>query len=220
MEANPIIFVGQDFAFVDGHTHATGCVEDQVFDAGALPKDYFHVPGVGGRPVVTNRIYHSYHLFMQNYLVDFAKLKPMIRHINTSTVGARVQGMEEMGLEAALASTSSPTRGSPSAIIAESHGANQEATPERQKAVLKAWEAELSRLLSDVSLEDSFERLFAKFKRTSLPPLGGRSYDDIWYLYEVKYRSESDAIRLAFLNRFREHLRFAYEEVLEMEGAV
>jgi hypothetical protein len=220
LEADPVIFVGQDFAFVDGHTHAGACIEDLPFDASALPKDCFFVPGVGGNPVVTNRTYHSYLLYMQNYLQDFARVKPGVRHINTSRMGARINGMEHLALESVLAAEAAPTQASPRESIAAARSGNQPVASEMQKAALNTWSAELDRLLHQVGQLEDFDRLFARFKATSLYAQAARSYDDIYYLYEVRYRGEDNPMRLAFLSRFKEHMQFVFEELLKMGASV
>jgi hypothetical protein len=219
LEANPIIFVGQDFAFVNGHTHAIGCIGDLSFDAGNLPKDYFFVPGIGGNPVVTNRTYHSYMLFMQSYLLEFSRQKPDVRHINTSTVGARIQGMDHVALQDALAAQASPSDSARNFIDAARSG-HQPVAVERQKATLNAWAAELGRLLHRRDQFEDFDREFARFKATSLYAQAARSYDDIYYLYEVRYRNKDKLTRMAFLARFKAHMQFVFDEVLQRGTAV
>jgi hypothetical protein len=219
LEANPIIFVGQDFAFAGGHTHARGFIGGQAFDTKALPEGFFLVPGVGGTPVVTSRIYHAYLLYMQNYLLDFARLKPGVKHINTSRIGARIQGMDYLALEQALAGQAAPAQLPPREFITAALEQNQRVPKEAQAAALKRWETELDHLLAQADQLQDFDRLFAKFKSTSLYAQAARSYDDIYYLYEIKYGSKNTPMYPAFLNRFKEHLQFVLEELRRIRAA-
>src|SRR5262249_53992765 len=90
--ADPVVFVGQDFAFAGGHTHAAGALYDRRFNENEERADHFTVPGVAGTPVTTNRIYYDYLLLMQDYLLEYARVNPSMTHINTSRVGARIRG--------------------------------------------------------------------------------------------------------------------------------
>lgn len=103
MEANHVLFVGQDFAFADGHTRAVGDISDCTFDENALPRDYLCVPGVGGKWEVSSKLMYSYLLYMQDYLLGISRSKPEVRHINASQTGAVIQGMEYLSLDRALA---------------------------------------------------------------------------------------------------------------------
>src|SRR5205085_4128132 len=102
----PIVFVGQDFAFAGGRTHAEGATFDAAVDESTPQQDLLTVPGVDGAPVLTRRAYYDYLLLMQDYLLDLAIKRPHVRHINTSQTGARVQVMEELPLQQVLAAQS------------------------------------------------------------------------------------------------------------------
>lgn len=216
LDANPIIFVGQDFAFAGGHTHADGCIVDQTFDANALPENYYLVPGVGGTPVITSRIYHSYLLCMQDYLLDFARLKPRVRHINTSRFGARIQGMEYVAAENVLAALAALTPPSPRDLIASALESKQRIPQDARKMALSQWTADLDHLLAHADQLADFDRLFARFRGTSVYAQSARSYDDIYYLYETRYRGKKER---AFLNRFVEHLQSVMEELRRISAA-
>ena len=219
LEANPIIFVGQDFAFAGGHTHARGFIGDQAFDTKALPKDYFMVPGIDGSPVVTSRIYHAYLLYMENYLLDFARLKPGVKHINTSRIGAMIRGMDYLALEQALATLAAPAQLSPRESITAALEQNQRILKEAQTAALKRWETELDHLLAQADKFKDFDRLFARFKATSVYAQAPRSYGDIYYLYETRYRGANNQLHLPFLNRFKKHLQSVLEELRKIRAA-
>jgi hypothetical protein len=218
MEASPIIFVGQDFAFAGGHTHAEGSVVDHPYDAGALPKDYFLVPGVHGKPVVTNRMYHSYLLYMQDYLLRYATSKPAVKHINTSQSGAMIQGMECQELGRVLAGQPEPAPFTPREMIASALVQCRRIPWETQRAALQKWITELGHLLAQAGQAHDFDRLFARFKATSPYAQATRSYDDIYYLYEARYRGDKNQEPSAFMNRFHKHLQWIYEHLCGILG--
>jgi hypothetical protein len=211
--ANPIIFVGQDFAFRGGHTHAEGSVVDDMFNTAALPGDYFQVPGAGGNPVITSRVYYSYLLYMQDYLLDFARTKPEVKHINTSSTGAKILGMDYQAFAEVMEAHASTCRPSPEEIVASALNQNQPVPGKARKAAVDRWTADLDRLLARTGRLPDFDRLFAKFKTTSLYSPAMRSYDDVYYLYEARHRSEGSRV---FLNRFIEHLQFVVDEMRRM----
>jgi hypothetical protein len=196
--ASPIVFVGQDFAFAGGQTHSSGAIYSVGFDEQNLPPDYISVPGVSGTPVVTNRVYQAFMLHMQDYLLNYSRLHPHVRHVNTSTVGALVQGMEYLSLDQALAGAPprdpierSPfTRAAPVAIPG----------PPRRKLV-KRWRQELGRVL-DVG-GDLVETL-AAFRKTDLYRQAAAGYDDVVYVYEARGSRSGGGETLTA--RFRRHL--------------
>lgn len=217
--ADPIIFVGQDFSFRGGHTHASGSVVDYCFKPESLPPDYFTVPGVDGNPVVTSRLYYSYLLYMQEYLLDFAKRNPGVKHLNTSKSGARIQGMDFVALEQALEVPVPPTPFLPRNVIRAALAQNRPIRLEKQKAALDRWSSALDHLLKQAGQCDNFDHLFAKFKSTSLYAQAPRIYDDLYYLYEARYRSRQDPAIPSFLNRFHEHLQFVSMELRKIREA-
>ena len=204
--ANPIIFVGQDFAFAGGHTHASGSVADDLFDERNLPRDYLRVPGIAGKPVVTSRLLFSYLLYMQDYLLGFARRKPEVKYINTSPDGAMIQGMEHLPLDQALAASWDDATPSARAYIASAIERNQPISISQQRAAVERWSAELDRVLARADATWEFDRLFAAFKGTSLYPLVAQSYDDVFYLHESRHQENA-----AFVNRFRVHLESVHD---------
>jgi hypothetical protein len=206
--ANPIIFVGQDFAFAEGHTHASGSVANDLFDERNLPRDYLRVPGVVGKPVVTSRLLYSYLLYMQDYLLGFARRKPEVRHINTSPNGAMIQGMEHLPLDQALAANRDDATPSARACIAAVIDRNQPIPRTQQRASVEKWSAELDRVLARVDASGEFGRLFAALKGTSLYAQVAQSYEDVFYLHEARHRENA-----TFGTRFRAHLEFVREEL-------
>ncbi len=220
MDANPIIFIGQDFAFADGHTHADGCIVDRAFNAEALPGDHFRVPGVAGDPVVTSRLYFWYLLYMQEYLLDHARQNPGIRHINTSSTGAIIRGMQPMNLEEALADHGPPGQPSPQPVLATAFAEGRSKPPEPRKKALDRWIAEIERMLPPGKTIADFAALFTRFKATSFYSQAPRLYDDIYYLYETLSRSAGASFPAAFLNRFETHLRAVREELRRIRTGI
>lgn len=207
LEANPIVFVGQDFAFPGGHTHATGSIMDQAFGAEALPAGYFRVLGVNGAPVVTNRIFHAYLLFMQDYLVKYSRLKPSIRHINTSRAGAAIQGMENLPLEQALDLPAVSSQRSPREIIVSALQRTCRIPQGARRGALNRWISELDRLLAKSARLDGFANLFDEITSTSVYAQAAQSYDDIRYLYETRHQHSEDSM-LRFRDRLDAHMHF------------
>jgi hypothetical protein len=219
LNANPIIFVGQDFAFPGNHTHAPGAGANIQIDPEALPGDYFRVPGVDGKPVITNRMYYSYLLYMQDYLLDYVKRNPGAKHINTSQAGAIIQGMESMPIEQALAMHREASHGSPRETIDSALRPSPAAPHKARKTTLKKWVAEIDRLVDPDAPLQTPDRLFARFKATSLCAQAARKYDDIFYLYEARFRDRPEEERAEFLTRFMRHLQFLAEELRRIEAS-
>jgi hypothetical protein len=216
LEANPIIFVGQDFAFAGGHTHAEGSVVDCAYDAAELPKDYFQVPGVHGLPVVTNRLYYSYLLYMQDYLSKVAKQKPDVRHVNTSPAGARIQGMIPLELEEALRLPLHQDSISPAEMVRTALVPEEGIAKRAQDDALAKWVSEIDRLLGRT---EDFTHLFGRFKATSMYAQAARSYDDVYYLYEARSSRGPHSVAPVFLDRFRKHLQEVREDLRKIGAA-
>lgn len=206
MQANPIVFVGQDFAFPRNHTHAGGTAIDVPLDPTALPADFLHVPGVDGNPVLTNRLYYSYLLYMQDYLLQYGRQNPGVRHINTSSIGAKIGGMETMPLGEALALPATAGAISKHEAIESALRQVRKLQPESQRTAVRKWKSELSRLLEAGAQAQDFDQVFARFRATSLYAQAARWYDDIYYLHETRRGGLPDAGQSSILNRFQAHL--------------
>jgi uncharacterized Rossmann fold enzyme len=220
MKADPVIFVGQDFAFPGNHTHARGTAVDQALDPGALPADCLLVPGVDGHPVLTNRIYHAYLLYMQDYLLTYARQNPGVRHINTSRIGAKIEGMDCLTLEQALALPGSAARISPGKAIGTKLDERRNTSVSAQRTAVRRWRNELGSLLHAASLTQDFPCLFERFMASSLYAQAARRYDDIFYIYEARYRERKDSGPPSFLDRFRTHLDYIMTEMIRAHGDV
>jgi hypothetical protein len=211
LDADPIVFVGQDFAFAGGHTHAAGALYDRPYDEGAERPDHFKVPGVDGTLVATNRTYYDYLLLMQDYLLEYVRVHPRTAHINVSRTGARIRGMVPGTLEEVFESRS-PHAAPPSRIFEAASHEFEPPRPEACRAAVTRFGDELRSLLADRDAA-TFEQLFARFTGTSLHAQAPRSYDDVFYVYESRYRSGPDEARARMLSRFRTHLEQARESL-------
>lgn len=215
--ANPIVFVGQDFAFAKGRTHSAGAIYNQTFDERALPPDYVRVPGIDGGTVVTSRILHAYLLHMQDYILHYGAVKPAIRHVNTSPTGAMIHGMEMLDLRAAVEPCPVPGV-SAASTIAEVQARRRSPPLAAQVALLDDWIAELQRVVTNVDGVESFPDIFDAFAATPLCDLPGRSYRDLWFVFETKYQSGRNPTTAALLGRFKSHLRHVLDDLRAMRA--
>ncbi len=90
--ADPIVLVGQDLAFAEGRTHASGTTYGgrETKNEGAI-----EVEGVNGTPVLTNKGYLSMLTYFNNY---FSK-RPGRTYIDATEGGARIKHTHVMKLE-------------------------------------------------------------------------------------------------------------------------
>lgn len=177
IKANPIIFMGQDFAFPDGHTHVSGAAYDTTVDG---RNDLFYVPSNDGKQVLTDAMFHAFLLTMQDYI----KFNPQFRYINTSRRGALIRGMELMtpqqALELCAVSKFIPVpRPSPAVI-----------SPKVIKHLTK-WRNELADYVTAVSsLNFSLADAIVRFKQLDVYQLNHIAYDD--FFHAVKLRTQRD----------------------------
>jgi hypothetical protein len=210
LEADPIVFVGQDLAFPGGRTHAAGAPYGQTVDDTALPDGYFRVPGVDGQPVVTNRTYHGYLTLIEEYLRTVATTRPDVRHVNTSSRGARIAGTEFGDLEPLLR-TLPPLPKAPREQIVRTLKRSGSPSRTEERHAMTRWVAELESL-SETGTTD-FEELFARFRTTDAYSQASKSYDSVYWVYESRYRNGSSQSRSIFLHRFRDHLKFVVDDL-------
>lgn len=217
MGGNPVVLVGQDFAFAEGRTHASGVDYGRdVADAGTATggQQLLQVPGVKGSPVTTNGLYYSYLLHMQEYLLAYQRQWPEVRHINASS-GAVIQGTEHVSIDqltvmpAADAAASNPVADA----ITRSRGVR-----DRQAAtsLIKQWRLELSEVMAADDVAGSFRDSFDAFARTSLYAQASASYRRVRYVFDSRYAPKGEAATIAFHERFREHLRFIADVVTRL----
>ncbi|MFN7984228.1 MAG: 6-hydroxymethylpterin diphosphokinase MptE-like protein [Vicinamibacterales bacterium] len=205
---NPIVLVGQDFAFADGRTHASGVdYGREVAEAATATggQQLLHVPGVKGAPVTTNGLYYSYLLHMQEYLLAYRRHWPDVRHLNASS-GAVIQGAEHIAVEqlaSVLPGTDLGARGPIADAIANSLGVR-----DRRAAaeMLRQWQADLANVLEADASGGSFQDSFDAFARTSLYAQAPTSYRRVRYVFDSRYAPKGDVGVTAFHERWRTHL--------------
>lgn len=90
---DPIIFVGQDLAFSDGHSHAAG-IEKRL----KVEKDFSTVENVKDEIVSTSSVL----LWFKDWIEKRIEKTPNRTYINASQSGARITGTTEMRLENAV----------------------------------------------------------------------------------------------------------------------
>jgi hypothetical protein len=219
LEADPVVFVGQDFAFAGGRTHAAGAIYGEIFDETAPPDDYILIPGVDGRPVMTSRIHQAYLLHMQDYVLNYSKRRSSVRHINTSRLGARMRGVLYQDLDTTLRGLE-PLANERSRdlrpLLSPSHVASRTSRRER----LDCWIEELTRALASSSGGQDFDALIQGFARTSVFQAAATAYSDLCYVYEAKYQKGANAAAGVFVNRFRDHLRQVLADLRETKDAL
>lgn len=95
---DPIIFIGQDLAFSDGHTHARGTVYEKN-----KPTDdkanLLEIDGFDGGKVLTSRSLHSMLLYLETQIALTASGRNII---NATEGGAKIAGTRAMTLNEAI----------------------------------------------------------------------------------------------------------------------
>ncbi|MDI3540984.1 MAG: hypothetical protein PWP66_522 [Thermosediminibacterales bacterium] len=93
---NPIIFVGQDLAYKNGITHASGTAhKNKSVDKS---KELIEVEGIDGKPVYTDRVFLS---FLTQFEQEIEKY-PDIEFIDATEGGAKISGTRIMTLKQVL----------------------------------------------------------------------------------------------------------------------
>ncbi len=213
VKADPIILVGQDFAFHHGRTHADGCFDNDQdkFDKDNLPDGYFYIPGNNGNMVVTDHSYHSYLVHMQEHIQQ----NPGVRYINTSQTGAKIIGTELMTMEEVVKKfcCKKPTPINP--IFKKNP---QECQLHQQKKIifLRNWEKELTTFLQEADKIHDFNKLAAKFKKLAVYRLNYPDYDDFFYAAEIRQYWFGDSSCESSAERLREHCKFIHYTIRQI----
>lgn len=99
MDANPVVFIGQDLAFTEERTHAAGTMYDEELHEKnlrkRLEKHYVKVKGNYEKEVITDPTYRSYLIWFQDAI---AAEKNNRKFINATEGGAFIEGTEIMTL--------------------------------------------------------------------------------------------------------------------------
>ncbi|MFV9566937.1 motility associated factor glycosyltransferase family protein [Thermoanaerobacter mathranii] len=93
MGCNPIIFIGQDLAYLNNRTHASGTTyEKDRIKGSSDEKEYIYVDGNYGEKVLTDRVLLSFKTWFENYICKH----PNRIYINATEGGAFIKGTEVM----------------------------------------------------------------------------------------------------------------------------
>jgi thioredoxin-like negative regulator of GroEL len=96
--ADPVILIGQDLAYSDGHTHSEGVVGRRHTTQVMTSASEVMLDGLDGRPVLSNPSFASYLAVCQNLIEGQS-----VTTINATAQGARIEHAVEMPLDKALA---------------------------------------------------------------------------------------------------------------------
>lgn len=93
---NPIIFIGQDLAYLDNRTHASGTTyEKDRIKENSDGKEYICVEGNFEEKVLTDRVLLSFKTWFENYIYGH----PDRTYINATEGGALIKGTKIMGFK-------------------------------------------------------------------------------------------------------------------------
>ncbi len=209
LKTDPIMLVGLDFALHNGYTHAEGAVYGGKMKTDALTEGFFRIPGVSGEQVVTNQAYYSYLLYIQDYI----QRHPNIRHINTSTTGAKIHGTKETSLEQALEKTGENEKKETMQVVCDVFRSFKPVSWNTIFKNVRRWEQELTRFTDKNKDESRLDPLISKFKKLSIYRQISSGYDDCFFTWEIRKirnTSESEAI---LCERIKEHCRFILDHL-------
>ncbi|WKV09849.1 DUF115 domain-containing protein [Thermoanaerobacterium sp. CMT5567-10] len=90
---NPIVFIGQDLAYLDNRTHASGTTyEKDRIKENSDEKEYIYVEGNFEEKVLTDRVLLSFKTWFENYIYGH----PDRTYINATEGGALIKGTKIM----------------------------------------------------------------------------------------------------------------------------
>lgn len=96
MGCDPVIFIGQDLAYLDDRTHATGTTyEKDRIKGNSDEKEYIYVDGNYKDKVLTDRVLLSFKTWFENYIYGHQDRK----YINATEGGAFIKGTKIMSFK-------------------------------------------------------------------------------------------------------------------------
>ncbi|MDI3547003.1 MAG: hypothetical protein PWR10_655 [Halanaerobiales bacterium] len=101
LQADPIVFVGQDLALTGNYTHAEGNVFRRTVeeDMKVSGKKYFKIKDINGDPVWTRGDFYNYLQWFNRSIRVMKNMGTEIKFIDATEGGARIEGTELMTLE-------------------------------------------------------------------------------------------------------------------------
>ena len=212
VKSDPIILVGQDFAFLDGATHATGTDHNYSFNQEILPEGFFRVPGTNEDMVVTNNIYYSYLKFMQEYILK----NQDTRYINTSETGAKIEGTQAMSLEKAVnLYSNSPMNATEK--IKQIWNQYQFKGQGNTASLLHTWNKELRHFLVATENIIDFDLLVTKFKNLQIYKLNYIHFDALFYTAEMNEKWFSTSSRSDLVSSLKTHVEAISQKIIQMQ---
>ncbi len=212
IKADPIIFVGQDFAFLDGATHAAGTDYNVSFNEETLPEDFFRVQGTNGSMVITNRMYYAYLLFMQEYICRHQDM----RYINTSLTGAQIQGTEAMSLEEAVKLFCTDCVNTDK-LIQDTWNTYQPIKNEDSVSLLRAWEREIGYFLKPDKAITELAKMVSGFKKMAIYKLQHSDYDELFYMADMKEKWFGEPSRAGVAKRLKAHVDVILQTISQLQ---
>lgn len=135
MGCNPIVFVGQDFAYTNEQFHANIAKVESVDANLKMSERDFYVDDVFGDKVRTSRVLDGYRRYME-YLV---KGSPSIRFINSTEGGANMAGTEVIPLKDVIEEYSSVVKHiNLNKILSENNGVEKDKVKDRLDSTVKS----------------------------------------------------------------------------------
>lgn len=216
--ASPVVFVGQDFAFAAGRTHADGALYNERYDEAARPAHFVRVPAVHGGLVDTTPLMHAYLQHMQDYLLQPAMTAAGTRHVNTSPTGASIRGLIAQTLDQALGG-SPELADDPRRLMRDALEPHTPPPPDAQRQQLDVWIDALERLLDGSEGLDA-GAILDRVAGTALASAEGRGYADLRYVYDAKYRNGRHEASSLFASRLQHHFRQVLDTLRHDRGVL
>jgi hypothetical protein len=209
VQANPIIFVGQDFAFADGLSHADGCTFNVKVDENSPPPNHFWVPGNKGVPVLTTPLLYKYLQFIQGVIAG----QKNILHINATEGGAKIEGMKVTTLAQALDQYCQREINNTEDVIRDVKNRFTPVEAKKISKLLDTWVSQLEQFHRVTNNCVELDQRIAAFKRTDVYAMNRNGYDEVFYYFEIQQDLFNQDASNLFEQRFKNHCSFISEQL-------
>jgi hypothetical protein len=209
VQADPVIFMGQDLAFADGLSHADGTTFMQKVDEDSPPPDHLWVPGNKGVPVLTTPAMYKYLQFMQGVIAG----QKNILHINATEGGARIDGMQVLTLAQALDLYCQREINNPKNVIRDVKTRFTPVEAKKMVKLLNTWVSQLEDFHRTTHDCVELDQLIAAFKRTDVYTVNRKGYDEVFYNFEIQQDLLSQDVTHPYAQNFKNHCRFISEQL-------